>query len=390
MSSRYDLVIVGGGLVGAALAVALKDSGLKLALLEGRPPAPLPADESWDPRIYAISPGNAAFLDSLGAWSTLDHGRIAPVEAMRVWGDDVRHRIEFGAYETGSAELAFIVESRLMQDGLWARLREQDNVEVIAPAACAALDLYEDAAVLSLEDGRVLEASLVVGADGRDSWVRAQAGITGTPRPYHQKGVVANFATERPHQGIAYQWFREDGILAWLPLPGNRISIVWSTWDEQADALVALPAEELCARVAEAGYHTLGELTLLTPAAGFSLRLLNLGSLVRPRVALVGDAAHNVHPLAGYGVNLGFHDARTLAEALKARGPERDVGQLPLLRRYDRARQEDIAVMQLTTHGLQKLFNTSHPLLRLVRNAGLSFTDRLGGLKTLLIRHALA
>lgn len=389
MNGKHDLIIVGGGLVGAAMALALKGSGLKLALVEGRPPQPLPADDSWDPRIYAISPTNAAFLDRLGAWQNLDASRIQPVSAMRVWGDDGRACLDFGAYETGVPELAFIAESRLMADGLWRALEGQDNVEILAPAGCAALAFHDDAVVLTLEDGRMLEASLVVGADGRDSWVRGQAGIEAQPRPYGQKGVVANFATEKPHRGAALQWFREDGILAYLPLPGNRMSMVWSTWDAQADALTALPAAELCERVAEAGRHALGKLELITPAAGFSLRLLNIGSLVRPRLALVGDAAHNVHPLAGYGVNLGFQDAMTLAQVLKERGPEKDCGSLPLLRRYDRARQEDIVAMQLTTDSLQKLFNNGNPLLKLARNVGLGLTNRQGWLKKALIRHAL-
>lgn len=389
MNTDFDLIIVGGGLVGAALALALEDSGLKLALVEHAEPPALPQDASWDPRIYAISPTNATFLEALGVWQNLDRSRIQPVAAMHVWGDDGTACLDFGAYETGVPELAFIAESRLMADGLWKRMQEQDNLEIVAPAYCSALDWYEDYAVLRLADGRELTAKLVVGADGRESWVRNQAGIEAKPRPYGQKGVVANFNTEKPHRGAALQWFREDGILAYLPLPGNRMSMVWSTWDAHADALTALPAEELCERVAEAGHHTLGKLELITPAAGFSLRLLNIGSLVKPRMALVGDAAHNVHPLAGYGVNLGFQDVLTLAEVLKERGPEKDCGDYRLLRRYDRARQEDIAAMQLTTDSLQKLFNNGNPLLKVARNIGLSLTNRQNWLKKALIRHAL-
>lgn len=389
MNTDFDLIIVGGGLVGAALALALEDSGLKLALVERGEPSSLPQDASWDPRIYAISPTNATFLESLGAWQVMDRSRLQPVAAMHVWGDDGAACLDFGAYETGVPELAFIAESRLMADGLWQRMQQQDNLEIVAPAVCAALDWYDDYAMLRLEDGRELTTKLVVGADGRESWVRRQAGIEAKPRPYGQKGVVANFNIEKPHRGAALQWFREDGILAYLPLPGNRMSMVWSTWDAHADALTALPAEELCQRVAEAGRHALGKLELITPAAGFSLRLLNIGSLVKPRMALVGDAAHNVHPLAGYGVNLGFQDVMTLAEVLQERGPEKDCGDYRLLRRYDRARQEDIAAMQLTTDSLQKLFNNGNPLLKAARNFGLSLTNRQGWLKKALIRHAL-
>lgn len=385
----FDIIIVGAGLVGASLATALKDSGLHIALIEGRAPAALVEDASWDNRIYAINPANARFLDLGGAWSSLDQSRIAPVHEMHVWGDDAAARLDFSAYEAGVEELAFIAESRLMQDGLWRALQAQSNVEIFCPAACAALEVGDEAAILTLRDGRMLRAKLIVGADGRESWVRANAGIEATPRAYGQDGVVANFETEKPHRNCAYQWFREDGILAYLPLPGNRISIVWSAFDALSQELMALPPDEFCSRVQEAGKNTLGQLRLITPPAAFSLRLLNLDQLVRPRVALIGDAAHNVHPLAGQGVNLGFQDAQQLARVLMQREPQRDCGDHLLLRRYERARKEDILSMQLVTDGLQKLFNNPDPLLRMLRNSGLSLTNHLGGLKNRLMRHAI-
>lgn len=385
----FDLIIVGAGLVGASLAVALKDSGLKLALVEGRAPASPPRDGSWDNRIYAINPANARFLDQTGIWSGLEQSRIAPVYEMHVWGDDPAARLDFTAYQAGVAELAFIAESRLMQDGLWRALQGQSNLELFCPAACAALHIDTDAASLTLRDGRTLRAKLVVGADGRESWVRAQAGIESNPRDYRQDGVVANFEIGQPHRNCAYQWFREDGILAYLPLPENRISIVWSADEPLARELMALEPEAFCRRVQEAGKNTLGKLGLITPPAAFSLRLLNLEHLVKPRVALIGDAAHNVHPLAGQGVNLGFQDAKLLAEVLAQRESQRDCGDLALLRRYERARKEDILAMQLVTDGLQKLFNNPDPLLRTLRNTGLSLTNHLGGLKNRLMRHAI-
>lgn len=385
----FDVIIVGAGLVGASLAAALRDSGLKLALVEGREPASPPRDGSWDNRIYAINPANARFLDQSGIWSGLDQSRIAPVYEMHVWGDDPSARLDFTAYQAGVAELAFIAESRLMQDGLWRALQGQSNLELFCPAACAALDIDAEAASLTLRDGRTLRAKLVVGADGRESWVRAQAGIEANPREYHQDGVVANFEIEQPHRNCAYQWFREDGILAYLPLPENRISIVWSADEPLARELMALEPAAFCHRVQEAGKNTLGKLDLITPPAAFSLRLLNLENLVKPRVALIGDAAHNVHPLAGQGVNLGFQDAKQLAQVLMQRESRRDCGDLALLRRYERARKEDILAMQLVTDGLQKLFNNPDPLLRTLRNTGLSLTNHLGGLKNRLMRHAI-
>lgn len=385
----FDVVVMGGGLVGAATALALCGGGLRLALVETgvspdrQPPA------GWDSRIYAISPGNATFLRRLGVWDALDQDRIAPIETMHVWGDDLDARLDFSAYEAGVPALGYIVESRLMQAGLWAQLQQQPDVELLYGAQCKKLSWESDAATLELVD-RCLEAHLVVGADGGSSWTRAQAGLGASGMDYNQMGVVANFDTELPHQGSARQWFREEGILAWLPLPGRRISMVWSTRTEHAETLLALPQQVLQEQVAAAGNHTLGALRLITPAAGFPLRMQNAAALVRPRLALVGDAAHRVHPLAGQGVNLGFRDAARLAEVVHGRGAQSDPGDYSLLRRYERGRKADIVTMQALTGGLNALFASELPGLTALRNMGLSFTNRQDWLKKCLIARAMA
>jgi ubiquinone biosynthesis UbiH/UbiF/VisC/COQ6 family hydroxylase len=216
-----------------------------------------------------------------------------------------------------------------------------------------------------------------------------QAGLGVTTSDYRQMGVVANFAAEKPHGNIARQWFREDGILAWLPMPGNRISIVWSTAPGHAAELVSLAPEVLVQKVAQAGNDALGQLQLLTPAVAFPLRLQNAEVMARPRLALVGDAAHLVHPLAGQGVNLGFHDAECLARVLTERGLQADVGDYGLLRRYARARQMDIKAMQVTTDSLHTLFSSDLPGIGTLRNWGMSFTNRQQWLKRRLIAHAM-
>lgn len=385
----YDVLIIGGGLVGASLAAALKDGDLSVALVESHAMDTAPPATDWDNRVYAISPGCAAFLTHSGAWQRMDMRRVQQIEQMRVFGDDGAE-LDFSAYQIGSPELAFILESRLMLAALWEQLREQDNLTLIHPARCASLVWHDDAASLHLEDGRELKARLIVGADGRDSWVRHQAGITEQPTPYHQHGVVANFTAEKPHRGTAFQWFQPDGILALLPMPQQMVSMVWSVDPERAEEeLTQIPHEELCAQVAAASHHMLGKLQMVTPPAAFALRLLNLPHITRPRLALVGDAAHNVHPLAGQGVNLGFRDARQLAQVLLQRGPQRDCGEVHLLRRYDRARREDILSMQLTTDVLKNLFNNRNPLLRTMRNLGLNATNHIAPLKKMLARQAL-
>ena len=388
----FDVLIIGGGLVGASLAAALKSSGLSVALVEAQAgfssDAASDSEQQWDSRIYAISPGSAEFLAESGAWQRLNMTRVQQVEQMRVFGDD-HAELDFSAYQLGAPELAFILENSLLQRALWQELLLQDNLTLFHPARCAHLAWKTDAASLQLEDGREIQAKLIVGADGRDSWVRHQAGIIEAPTLYQQHGVVANFLAEKPHRGTAFQWFQPEGILALLPLPRQKVSMVWSVSPEQSASLLKLPHAELCEQIAVASKHTLGSLQMLTPPAAFPLRLLNLPHLVKPRLALVGDAAHNVHPLAGQGVNLGFRDARQLARVLLQRGPQQDCGDIHLLRRYERARKEDILSMQLTTDALKKLFNNNNPLLRAARNFGLAATNRVTPLKKMLAFHAL-
>jgi 2-polyprenylphenol 6-hydroxylase len=393
---QFEVVIVGGGLVGAALAAELGDCAgvLNMALIESRRPelvaarVPLESEE-WDARVYAVSPASVRFLSKLGVWQSMDPQRLTPIRRMQIFGDDGESNIVFDALATGVPELAWIVEGRELLSALWRKLERQANLILLCPAKCAALAMNNGRGHLTLSDNARLSADLLVGADGARSWLREAAGFTLEDKPYEQIGVVANFATEREHQGTAYQWFRPEGTLAYLPLPGRRISIVWSAKDSYARELMALPPAALCERVAEAGQQSLGALTPLTPAQGFPLRLLAVGHSVAPGVALIGDAAHVVHPLAGQGVNLGFADARALAAALAGRESFRSCGDSRLLRRYERERREEHFALQYVTDGLQRLFSSENRVLRQVRNRGLELTDALPVVKNLLARRAL-
>jgi len=385
----FDVVIVGGGLAGLSLACALRDTCLKIALVESRAPIP---SAGWDTRVYAISPANADFLQKIGVWKHMGAERLAPIHAMKILGDGGA-QLDFSAYESGVSELGWILESSLMACELWENVKRQGNLSLFCPATPRALEINEQAAVLTLSDGQSLSAKLLVGADGRDSWVRESAGLKAVNTPYGEMGVVANFTCERPHRGIARQWFRDDGVLAWLPLAGdsmaNRFSMVWSTPDAHAESLLALSADEICARVAEAGNHELGTLKLLTPAAAFPLRLMRVPETIASRLALIGDAAHGIHPLSGHGINLGYQDAKALADLLVATPEWQDIGSERLLRRYQRARREEVLLMQYTTDTIRRIFREKLPALKPLRNFGMKLTNALPVLKNLLVRYAI-
>jgi 2-octaprenylphenol hydroxylase len=382
---EFDVLIIGGGLAGLALAAALRDSRLSVALIEGHMPA---RSQGWDVRTYAVSPGNAQFLDALGIWQCMDHSRIGPVRAMEIYGD-TGGRLDFSAYDSGLSELAWIIESASMQHALWEAVGHQENVTLFSPAQPKLLTLGHEIATVELVDGRVLEARLVVAADGADSWTRRAAGIEVKFSPYEEMGVVANFSCERPARETAFQWFRRDGVLAWLPFPDKLISMVWSTGLNHARELLALPPAELCRSVAEAGKWRLGELELATSPASFPLRLMRAPRTVGHRLALIGDAAHTIHPLSGHGINLGFQDAQVLADVLMARPAFIDCGDERWLRRYERARVEQVVALQSVTHGLRRLFRPPGATVTAVRNVGLNLTNSVPLLRDALVRYAV-
>lgn len=371
---------MGGGPVGASVARAVR--GLSVALVAHQRPSS--ALEDFDARVYALTPGNAAFLTELGVWQAMPQGRLVPVHAMRIYGDR-DSRLEFDAYDAGVPELAWIVEDALLQSALWHDL----EVRILVPAQCDSLEIDEQHVHLGLRDGKKVSARLVVGADGADSFVRKQAGIPARGRDYGQSAVVANFGCEKPHQNVAYQWFQRGAVLALLPLAGEHVSMVWSVPTSEARRISQLPEEELCREVEVAARGVLGRMTMATPARSYPLRRLAAGRLVAPRVALAGDAGHVIHPLAGQGLNLGLQDARSLAAVLSAREPLRDPGDVGLLRRYERSRAEPILAMDTMVDSLFRLFGAEGALPERLRNAGLNLTDRFPVVKNMLIRRAM-
>ena len=378
----FDVIILGGGLVGATLALALHRQGKKILIIEKKPPQTdlLSLSQSWDARIYAISPTNQQFLNSLSVWP---EERVQKVRHMEVYGDS-NGCISFDASSVNDVPcLNSMVENRYLLAKLWIALEEEGVAIITSCPQSVITDVWS--AKITLENGQTYCCQLVVGADGANSWLREQVGIEVTASPYQQQGIVANFNTEKPHNGCAYQWFRGSDILAYLPLPQQQISIVWSTSD--LESLTKLDKESFAREVALAGNQKLGELTLTTPVFNFDLIMRQPKKIVSQRIALIGDAAHTIHPLAGQGVNLGFADVQCLSNLLTNAS---DSGTWSILRQYQRSRLLAVRLMQYSCDGLFKLFaNDYFPAIGWVRNQGLNLVNYSGLIKNRMIREAM-
>ena len=378
------ILVAGAGPVGLAFACACRDA--EVTVVDPVPARTDPLQEAYDVRVFALSGGTRTFLRDVGAWDGLDARRVASVRRMEVSGD-ANAKLSFSG-RAGSA-LAWIVEAGRLARALEEHAASLPHVRILRGRGAVAVEANADRAAVELEGGERLEGDLLVGADGPDSRVRTLLGLPAEEEAYGEDAIVAHFGVEREHGDTARQWFRKDGVLAWLPLPGKRISIVWSAPRKDADALVALDPAALAARVCEAGGSALGEMELITPAPRFPLRLIRVERTVAGGAALIGDAAHAVHPLAGQGVNLGFQDARLLAEELANRSPVERAGDLRVLRRYARGRREDVTAMQFVTDSLDRLFAAEGPGASWLRNAGLQIVDSQSWAKGILADRAM-
>ncbi|MBI3547361.1 MAG: UbiH/UbiF/VisC/COQ6 family ubiquinone biosynthesis hydroxylase [Gammaproteobacteria bacterium] len=387
-SNHYDIVVVGGGMVGAALACALGNSALKVAVLEQSLPATPTPD--YDLRVSAISLASQALFENVSAWPRMLARRVAPVREMQIWDAGGSGSIHFNAAEIGEACLAWIVENNVIQAALHERLHQYTNINYLCPAEVQTLNLTDTGATVMLKNGSTLQARLIVGADGADSLVRHAAHIQTQSLNLKQKGIVATVTTEKPHTQAARQRFLATGPLAFLPLTdAHTCSIVWSADSARADELLMLDDATFIATLQKAFGKSLGTLQTVGPRAAFPLTLTHANSYTTTRLALIGDAAHTVHPLAGQGVNLGFLDAAALAEVLlDAVVRHKDIGAHSVLRRYERWRKAENFSMVAITGGFRYLFGNDIPGLSQLRNLGLNAADAATPLKNFIMRRA--
>jgi 2-octaprenylphenol hydroxylase len=398
-SNSFDLVIIGSGLVGCALAASLAgDRNLTIALVDRQPATKLPDKQSIHPRVSAISPASKALLKQLGVWQPLaKRYRLTPFSQMRVWDQQGTGELTFSADQLGHPALGYIVENQLLVYLLQQQLAEKANIHWYYEAELAQLGpAQQHSRQLVLTNGKQLSARLVVGADGGRSQVRQQAAIALKSTSYSQQAIVATIKTQHPHQATAWQVFTDHGPLALLPVTldhhdkQNYCSIVWSTTEQAAEQLMAVDVDHFSQALSQASQYRLGKLSLASERYAFPLWQGYPNRYCQPRLVLVGDAAHVIHPLAGQGVNLGLQDVACLAQLLTdylARGG--DIGDIALLNRYQWQRMgENRAVMALMTQ-LNRLFRSNPLAIRWVRNQGMAWLNHLPWAKTRLMEKAM-
>jgi 2-polyprenylphenol 6-hydroxylase len=376
MKLDYDIIIIGGGLVGLTLACALQASPLKIAVIADH--------HAVDRRVSAITRASQRIFESLGVWGSISK-HVSAYRRMHVWeSGGAAASIEFASAELGEPNLGYIVENHVIQTALLEKLQVQAGKLV-------GLELGADNQIVQLSDGQRLSCRLIVGADGAQSPVREFAGISMTQADYGHDAIVTTIQIELPHQETARQIFLPKGPLAFLPLQEpHTCSIVWSTEPQHAQALLQMSTEDFKIALAEVFEYRAGEIKSVSERLSFPLRMRHVSQYVKPGLALVGDAAHTLHPLAGQGMNLGLLDAACLAEViLEALEKKRDIASLATLRRYERWRKGENTMMIAAMQGFKSLFASQNPLVQHTRRLGLQMTDSMPFVKHIFMRRAM-
>ena len=389
LMSRFDIIIIGGGIVGATAACGLGQAGVRVALVEARGPVP-PGDQPPDPRVFAITRASERIFRSLGVWDEIYRQNAFAFTDMEVWdagGDGLTH---FDCADLGEPCLGHIIEPRFIQAALWQQLTSIDAVSLYCPARFQAINMLDDRVEVELDDGPQLTAELVIAADGARSPVRNFLGMETQRHDYRQSSLVALVKTAEPHQNTAWQRFLPGGPLAFLPMGDGWSSIVWTMPSDHVERLLTADKDVFHEELATAFGDRLGDIVDSGEREAWPLQRMHAEHYVDARVALIGDAAHAIHPLAGQGVNLGLLDAAALAEVIvdaKQRG--KDPGRLTVLRRYERWRRGDNLLMMKAMDGINQVFSNTRLPLNQVRNLGLSLVNRSATAKRLFMEHAM-
>lgn len=382
---RHDVIVVGGGLVGASLTLGLQAAGFDVCLLERGSSAPAFDPQQWDPRVYAIAPASARWLDELGIWAEAEATRSCAYQRMRVWETGPAQALNFGA-PPGERQLGWIVENSLLHARVWARIASSATLDV----ELESMSVQGGQGQLIGADGRRWSAALIVAADGAQSTLRNWAGIAVQRSDYRQRAVVCHLQTEQAHQHTAWQRFTPSGPLALLPLADGRSSLVWSLPDARAQAVLEMDERQFCELLSRESQSALGQISAPSRRLSFPLQWQHAERYFSESLALVGDAAHVVHPLAGQGMNLGLADAELLVNMLRtARARSANWASRRLLARYSRARGAAAAEMLTLTHGLQRLYAGTAPALLPLRRMGLRAVNQWPLLKRQLISKAV-
>lgn len=388
-----DVAIIGGGMVGATLACALADTSLKVVIIDPQATMTPPSETKFDLRVSAITRASQRIFTQLDVWPEMLAQRVSPFQQMRVWEQDdpaAQAEMHFDSAELSEPYLGHIIENRVILSSLYKVLASKAQIQLMLGQRCSAMQFVDSHWQLQLADGQSLAAALVVGADGTQSWVRQQCAITSRGWDYDQSALVTYVKTSRSHQQTAWQRFLKDGPLAFLPLTDGYSSIVWSTSPIHAAHLLSLSDEAFGQELAAAYQGRLGDIVECGPRAAFPLRFMDAEHYILPGLALIGDAAHTIHPLAGQGVNLGILDAASLAQVLRqALTTHQAIGSQSVLRRYERWRKAENMSMFVMVDQIQRLFGTQLGGVKWLRNIGMSGLDRLTPVKNLIIDHAM-
>lgn len=389
-TQMFDVCIIGGGMVGATLACILGEQNFSVAIIEPHPVRQVDKRQRFDLRVSAITQASQNIFAGIDVWTKILSLRAAPFREMHVWEDQQRSQIHFDSAELGEPTLGHIVENSVITQALYSRLDELPQVQLFSAVRCQHITPQQTGQLVRLDDGQQIRAQLLVGADGSRSWLRQQLGITIRGWDYDHAALVTYVKTQQHHAHTAWQRFLPNGPLAFLPLTEGYSSIVWSTQPQHAESLCTIDKEQFVLQLEEAFAARLGAVIEVGPRASYPLRFLVADKYVAPGIALVGDSAHTMHPLAGQGVNLGLADAASLAEVLvNARHKHQSIHSLACLRHYERWRKAENMSMLVGVDAIQRLYAMQMPWLRTLRQTGMQMVHRLAPLKNRIISHAM-